>query len=78
MVSSVGALLVEMANNKQHQGLLLPNEDAVIELTTHVDNEVASRLNLGTKDLDCTLILHTVMGKDHFISVTGEYGTRVP
>lgn len=40
---------------------------------THVDNKVASILNLRPKDLSGNLILHTVMGKDSFISVSGEY-----
>ncbi|KAG1769780.1 DNase I-like protein [Suillus occidentalis] len=38
-----------------------------------VDNSSASRLNLAPPRLDFTLILHTALGKDHFISVTGEY-----
>jgi phosphatidylinositol-bisphosphatase len=43
-------------------------------LTAHVDKASISRLNLGPKNLNGTLILHTLMGKDHFISVTGTYG----
>ena len=38
-----------------------------------MDTGSASRLNFGPKNLNETLILHTLMGKDHFISVTGEY-----
>ncbi|KAJ7111389.1 Endonuclease/exonuclease/phosphatase [Mycena epipterygia] len=53
--------------------LLLPDELAYITLTAYIDNDSASRLNIDHKDLDCTLILHTVMGKDHFIAVTAEY-----
>lgn len=54
-------------------GLLLPNEIADITLTAFVDNTVASLLNRRPRDLSGTLILHTVMGKDHFILVSGEY-----
>ncbi|KAJ7118421.1 DNase I-like protein [Mycena crocata] len=53
--------------------LLLPDELAYITLTASIDNDSASRLNIDHRELDCTLILHTVMGKDHFIAVTAEY-----
>ncbi|KAJ7700407.1 Endonuclease/exonuclease/phosphatase [Mycena rosella] len=53
--------------------LLLPDELAYITLTTYIDNASAARLNIDHKALECTLILHTVMGKDHFIAVTAEY-----
>ncbi|KAJ7143655.1 DNase I-like protein [Mycena filopes] len=56
--------------------LLLPDELVYITLTASVDNDSAARLNIAAVDhtaLDCTLILHTVMGKDHFIAVTGQY-----
>lgn len=56
------------------QALLLPDELAYITLTAYIDNDSAARLNIDHKELDCTLILHTVMGKDHFIAVTAEYG----
>ncbi|OJA10505.1 hypothetical protein AZE42_07826 [Rhizopogon vesiculosus] len=54
-------------------GLLRPGESLTITATAFVDNLAASRLNLASPSLDCTLILHTALGKDHFISVTGEY-----
>jgi len=54
-------------------GLLRPGESLTIAATAFVDNLAASRLNLALPGLDCTLILHTALGKDHFISVTGEY-----
>jgi len=44
-----------------------------IILTAEVDNTTASMLNLRPKDLSGTLILHTMFGKDHFISLSGEY-----
>ncbi|KAF8189113.1 Endonuclease/exonuclease/phosphatase [Mycena galopus ATCC 62051] len=53
--------------------LLLPDELAYITLTAYIDNASAARLNMDNKALECTLILHTVMGKDHFIAVTAEY-----
>ncbi|KAG1867495.1 Endonuclease/exonuclease/phosphatase [Suillus tomentosus] len=55
------------------QGLLRPGESSTITVTVFVDNSPASRLNLLPPRLDSTLILHTALGKDHFISVTGEY-----
>ncbi|KAI3614190.1 oculocerebrorenal syndrome of lowe [Moniliophthora roreri] len=54
-------------------GLLLPNEVIEIVLCAFVDNDSASRLNLEPPNLDFTLILHTLMGKDHFVSVTAQY-----
>lgn len=54
-------------------GLLRPGESSTITVTVFVDNSSASRLNLLPPRLDFTLILHTALGKDHFISVTGEY-----
>lgn len=54
-------------------GLFRPGESSTITVTVFVDNSSASRLNLLPPRLDFTLILHTALGKDHFISVTGEY-----
>ncbi|KNZ81328.1 Inositol polyphosphate 5-phosphatase OCRL-1 [Termitomyces sp. J132] len=55
------------------QAILLPGESLQVTITSHVDNEIACKLNLGQKDLRTTLILHTILGKDHFISVAAEY-----
>lgn len=54
-------------------GLLRPGELSTIIVTVFVDNSSASQLNLAPPRLNFTLILHTALGKDHFISVTGEY-----
>jgi len=54
-------------------GLLLPNEMIVVTLTVYIDNQSASQLNLVSKHIASTLILHIARGKDHFISVTGQY-----
>ncbi|KAF7289711.1 DNase I-like protein [Mycena indigotica] len=53
--------------------LLLPDEIVQLTLTTTIDNNCAARLNTQNKELNCTLILHTIMGKDHFVAVTAEY-----
>ncbi|KAJ7450812.1 DNase I-like protein [Mycena latifolia] len=53
--------------------LLLPDELMYMTLTASIDNGAAARLNVGLKELECTLILHTVMGKDHFVAVNAEY-----
>jgi phosphatidylinositol-bisphosphatase len=55
------------------QGILLPDEVIAITLSAHVNNNIAAVLNMKPKDLSATLILHTMMGKDHFISVSAEY-----
>ncbi|KAF8888850.1 Endonuclease/exonuclease/phosphatase [Infundibulicybe gibba] len=54
-------------------GIILPGEAGVVDITAFVDNHAASRLNVSGRELDVTLILHTMLGKDHFISVTGKY-----
>jgi phosphatidylinositol-bisphosphatase len=40
-----------------------------------MNKNIAASLNLGPRDLSATLILHTVLGKDHFIAISGEYRT---
>ena len=55
------------------QGVLLSNETIQITVRVYIDNAMALTLNQGPRDLSATLILHTVLGKDHFISVSGEY-----
>lgn len=54
-------------------GLLRPAESLTITVTVFIGDSSASQLNLAPPRLDCTLILHTALGKDHFISVAGEY-----
>ncbi|KAF8421756.1 hypothetical protein L210DRAFT_3510144, partial [Boletus edulis BED1] len=39
----------------------------------YVDNDSAAKLNVGLAMFECTLILHTALGKDDFISVSGCY-----
>ncbi|KAI0366527.1 DNase I-like protein [Pilatotrama ljubarskyi] len=54
-------------------GLVLPGETAQITLTIYIDNAIASRLNTGQTRLEETLVLHTALGRDHFVALTGEY-----
>ncbi|KAG6337006.1 hypothetical protein ID866_2066 [Astraeus odoratus] len=54
-------------------GLLQPKETATINAIAYVDDDIASELNLLPPQLETTLILHTALGKDHFISVNGDY-----
>lgn len=39
-----------------------------------MDNATASRFNLAPIQLEHMLILHTALGKDHFVTAVGEYG----
>lgn len=55
------------------QGVLLSNETIQVTVRAYIDNATALILNQGPRDLSATLILHTVLGKDRFISVSGEY-----
>ncbi|KAJ7595016.1 DNase I-like protein [Mycena floridula] len=53
-------------------GLLLPGQVVDLTIVAYVDKQ-AARLNLGPRSLECTLILHLIMGQDHFIAVTAEF-----
>ncbi|KIL66111.1 hypothetical protein M378DRAFT_192118 [Amanita muscaria Koide BX008] len=54
-------------------GILLPDDIAEIAFTFFADNVAARTLNLSERALKATVILHSLLGKDHFISITGEY-----
>ncbi|KAF9531074.1 Endonuclease/exonuclease/phosphatase [Crepidotus variabilis] len=54
-------------------GILLGEETTEILLQADVNDSNAQHLNSGDKDLDGTLILHTMLGKDHFVSLSAEY-----
>ncbi|KAF8128623.1 DNase I-like protein [Boletus edulis] len=54
-------------------GFLRPDETMTILLSAYVDNDSAAKLNVGLAMFECTLILHTALGKDDFISVSGCY-----
>ncbi|OBZ76964.1 Inositol polyphosphate 5-phosphatase OCRL-1 [Grifola frondosa] len=54
-------------------GLVLPGEKIIISLSALVENATAARLNLAQTHLEDTLVLHTALGRDHFISITGDY-----
>lgn len=48
-------------------------EKSKIDITIHVNSETASSLNFEKDGLNDILILHTKNGKDHFISVSGQW-----
>ncbi|EIN14588.1 DNase I-like protein [Punctularia strigosozonata HHB-11173 SS5] len=52
--------------------LLLPEETCEVSITCRVDRTTAESLTTAP-ELACTLILHTELGKDHFVLLTGEY-----
>ncbi|KXN92909.1 Inositol polyphosphate 5-phosphatase OCRL-1, partial [Leucoagaricus sp. SymC.cos] len=54
-------------------GMFLPGEKTEISLIVQLDKRITSLLNLGPRDMSGTLILHTVLGKDHFIAISGDY-----
>ncbi|CDO76134.1 hypothetical protein BN946_scf184332.g4 [Trametes cinnabarina] len=54
-------------------GLVLPGEKAEISLTAYVDDAIASQLNVSSTRLEETLVLHTALGRDHFVAVTSDY-----
>lgn len=57
------------------QGIVLPNGIVEINFTIFIDNSAAAELNLAEKTVKSTVILHSILGKDHFISITGEFRT---
>ncbi|KAF5350453.1 hypothetical protein D9756_008648 [Leucocoprinus leucothites] len=63
----------EWLSVKPLTGLFLPGEKTEISITIHIEIRIAEALNLGSRDMSGTLILHTVLGKDHFIAISGEY-----
>ena len=45
-----------------------------IVFLAEVNDIAAMQLNMSDGRLDETLILHTALGKDHFLTVSGQYG----
>jgi len=54
-------------------GLLLTEQAVTINLISDIDKKAASALNVSHKPLEFVLILHTELGKDHFISLSAQY-----
>lgn len=72
-VESDGCIHPEWLKIEPMTGLLLPGEGSNISLTICIDKQSAPPLNMRHARLDCTLIMHTLFGKDHFITVHGDY-----
>ncbi|KAI0258569.1 Endonuclease/exonuclease/phosphatase [Gloeopeniophorella convolvens] len=54
-------------------GFLLPEQEATLEFTIYVSPKIAAPLNLKTQELFTLIIVHTALGQDLFLSVSGEY-----
>ncbi|KAH6910663.1 hypothetical protein BKA70DRAFT_1100218 [Coprinopsis sp. MPI-PUGE-AT-0042] len=57
-------------------GILRPAQSTTITLKAHVPATLATKLNreaVSSVDLSGTLILHTLLGKDHFITISAEW-----
>lgn len=54
---------------------MLPGEKAQVSLTVFIDDSVAAQMNMGSTRLEETLVIHTALGRDHFVAISGEYGT---
>ena len=48
-----------------------------VQFTILVSPSIAAPLNLNIQKLSTLLIIHTILGQDHFLSLDGEYGTPV-
>jgi hypothetical protein len=57
------------------QGFLLPGEEMNVQFTILIYPAIAAPLNLKVQKLSTLLIIHTILGQDLFLSVSGEYGT---
>ncbi|KAH9931574.1 DNase I-like protein [Fomitopsis serialis] len=66
-------LFPEWLETDQVSGLLLPGESTVVHISTRIQKALATKLNISRPELTHTLILHTAMGKDHFITVVAKY-----
>jgi inositol polyphosphate 5-phosphatase INPP5B/F len=49
-----------------------------LRLTILISHTTAAPLNLGIQKLSALLIVHTLLGQDHFLSFSGEYGATLP
>ncbi|RKO93184.1 Endonuclease/exonuclease/phosphatase, partial [Blyttiomyces helicus] len=54
-------------------GTLMPGETVKVTITILVDSVTAPSINFGIENLDDILILHTENGKDHFVSISGNW-----
>ncbi|GAM18525.1 hypothetical protein SAMD00019534_017000, partial [Acytostelium subglobosum LB1] len=54
-------------------GMMMPKEKVTIELTAYVDSTTAHPFNVLNESMDDILILHLENGKDHFVSVAGQF-----
>jgi phosphatidylinositol-bisphosphatase len=54
-------------------GFLLPGEEMNVQFTILIYPAIAAPLNLKVQKLSTLLIIHTILGQDLFLSVSGEY-----
>jgi len=56
-----------------HAGILIPGETATIRIRVDVKEDSARMLTLKDDNLDDILVLHLKNGRDHFVSVQGNF-----
>lgn len=56
------------------QGVIFPGETALISVKALVDDKVASKLNVGLKDISTTLAVRAIYGRDTFVPVKATWG----
>jgi phosphatidylinositol-bisphosphatase len=54
--------------------VLLPRESTTLTLSVYVDDTSAAIFNTGPRRIGTFLVLHALLGKNYFISISGEYG----
>ncbi|VDB96528.1 unnamed protein product [Peniophora sp. CBMAI 1063] len=52
---------------------ILPGESCMVTFTIHVHKDNAHVLNLKQERFTSTIIMHTLLGKDHFVALWGDY-----
>jgi len=55
------------------EGMFMPGEKIEVRLTVLVDSNTVSDLNSGKDSIDDILIIHLENGRDHFVSLAGNY-----
>lgn len=63
----------EWLHIQPNMGMLMPGERVTIALTVIISESVATKFNLSEEKLDDILILHLLRGKDHFLTINGQY-----
>ncbi|CAG7851790.1 Inositol polyphosphate 5-phosphatase OCRL-1; AltName: Full=Lowe oculocerebrorenal syndrome protein [Serendipita indica DSM 11827] len=54
-------------------GIIAPHQSITLTLTAFIDTSAATELNVGSGELDTTIVLHVEHGVDYFLAVNGRF-----